>query len=292
MDARQTDLILQDITEKLFSHLHGAVDPEVFRVLENPDADQQEIEGLKTKIDPEITGRLFSLANAAYAGKLRSGPSKNFYDVVLRLGFEHSKLFILFYALPHVLQNREGRLLFAKSFFRYLIAGIVFAKEFRLPVHEKKELELGALFYEIGRLLFHSFRHAFPHSFLDYGIDAAFIDTHHRHLGMQFCDHFNFPAGVKDMVAAEYFTLEAELVSISGMVMLAHYLVESVFSAGGDKFIIQAPMPDDQDILTHSTGLVIKELVASAGLSDYLIIKTVLTAAQMENEVPAVRPRP
>ncbi len=289
MDDRQTDFILQDITDKLFCHLHGVIDTEVLDLLDNPDVDQQKIEGLKTKISPEITGRLFSMANAAYSGKLRSGAIRNFYDVVLRLGFDHVKLFIIFHSLPHISHNREGNLLFAKSYFRYIIAKIVFAKEFNLKPQEKKELELGALFYEIGKLLFCSYRQSFPHLYMDNGIDDNFIERHHRWLGTKFCDNFHLPGYVKKIIASEYFTMEAELISVSGMVMMAHFLVESIFSAFGDRFVIRSPMPDDQGVLTHSTGLVIKELVDSVGLSNYLTIETVLTAAQSENAALASR---
>ncbi len=287
MDDQQADSILKDIEDKLFSHLHRFIDPEVITVLENPDASHNDIEGLKSRLAPEITGRLFCMANAAYSGKLRSGALTHFYDVVMRLGVEHTKLFILFLSLPHPPGDRETAVLAAKSFARYVVAGTIFAREFRLNQQEQKEVELGALLYEVGKMLFLSFLQTFPYLYADYAIDEKFIDTYHRRLGISFCDNFNLPEYLKEILATTFFTLEAELISISGMVMLTHCLVEAVFTASGDRFTIQSPMPDARDALTHSTAAVMRDQFQAVGLSKFLVIKTVLTAAQMQNQVKA-----
>ncbi|MDI9571089.1 MAG: HDOD domain-containing protein [Pseudomonadota bacterium] len=283
MDDRQDDAILKDIEEKLFTHLRGFIDPEVIAVLENPDANQNEIEALKSRLAPEITGRLFSMANAAYSGRLRSGALTHFYDVVMRLGVEQTRLFVLFFSLPHTPGDRETAVLVAKSFARYVVAGAIFAREFRLNRQERKEVELGSLLYEVGKMLFASFRQTFPPLYAEYAIDDQFIDTNHRRLGITFCDFFSLPEYLKEIMATPYFTLEAELVSLSGMVMLTHFLVEAIFSSSGNRFVIQSPMPDPQDVLTYTTGAVIRDLFQAVGLSKFIVINTVFTTAQMQN---------
>jgi len=287
MDDRQADLILGNIEEIVLAHLNRFIDPEVIAVLDNPDANHNDIECLKSRLAPEITGRLFAMANAAYSGKLRSGALTHFYDAVMRLGVEHTKLFILFFSLPHNSDDRETTLLAAKSFARYVVAGTIFAREFRLNQQERMEVELGALLYEVGKMLLMSFRQTFPHLYADYAIDDKFIDTYHRRLGISFCDNFNLPGYLKKIMETPFFALEAELISISGMVMLTHYLVEAIFSASGDRFTIQSPMPDTRDVLTHSTGAVIYELFQSVGLSKFIVIHSVLTDAQMRNQLKA-----
>jgi len=288
MDNQNTELILRDIEDKLFSRLHSFIDPEVIAVLDDPNAEQRDIEQLKTKIDPEIIGRLFSMANAAYSGKLRSGALNNFYEVVFRLGVEHTKLFIIFFSLPQVGGDREGDVLIAKSFARYIVAGTLFAREFRLSAREKKELELGALLYEVGKILFRSFQHIFPYEYLEHGIDDAFVSAHHRRLGIYFCKTFALPEYLPEIIDAQYFTLETEYISISGVVMMTHFLVEAIFSASANRLIIQSPMPDSLDVLTHSLGVVIRDLFHSAGMSKYLVIHTALTPIQLDNKVHTI----
>jgi len=283
MDDRQSDSILRDIADKLAARHRTFIDPEVIAVLDNPEASCNDIECLKSRLAPETVGRLYSMANAAYSGKLRSGALTNFSDVVVRLGVEHTKLFILFFSISYASTDRETALLVARSFARYAMAGIIFAKEFRLNDRERKEVELGALFYEVGKMLFMSFRYNSPKLYSDYAIDEPFIDTYHRRLGILFCDKLGLPAYLKEVMETPFFALDAELISISGIVMLSHFLVEAIFASSGNRFALQSPMPDDQGVLNYSTGAVIRDLFESVGLSRFMVIHRTLTAAQMQN---------
>ncbi len=287
MDDRQADSILRDIEDKLDARLRTFIDPEVIAVLDNPDADCHAIEGLKSRLAPETVSRLFSMANAAYSGKLRSGTLTNFYDVVMRLGVEHTKLFILFFSRFYAAAERATSVLVAKSFARYAVAGIIFAKEFKLNHQERKEVELGALLYEVGKILFMSFQFNYPQLYSDYAIDDPFIETYHRRLGILFCDKFGLPAYLKAIIEAPFFALEAELISTSGLVMLTHFLVEAIFASSDNRFVLQSPMPDSDGVLNYSTGAVIRDLFESVGLSRFIVIHRTLTAVQMQTQTKA-----
>ena len=69
------------------------LDPTILSVLDNVDIGRDEIENLKAKLGAHIFSHLFNIANSAYHGSLKLGPVEHFFDVVNRIGLQHTKVY-------------------------------------------------------------------------------------------------------------------------------------------------------------------------------------------------------
>jgi hypothetical protein len=96
MDAETANQIILDIENKILNNVNLGFDPDVLAVLSNPDANESEIELLKSKMGDEILVRLFSIANSAYYGHLKRGTVDTFYKVVSRLGMDFARVLVIF----------------------------------------------------------------------------------------------------------------------------------------------------------------------------------------------------
>jgi hypothetical protein len=72
-------------------------DPAILSILDNVEIGQDEVENLKSKLGPDVFIYLFNIANSAYHGTLRMGPVKHFFDVVNRIGMQHTKALIILF---------------------------------------------------------------------------------------------------------------------------------------------------------------------------------------------------
>ena len=69
-EERQTAEI---IFEETLGKVSLGFDPEVLKILDDPESSEKERETIKEKISQEIAGHLMQLANSAYFGKISLG---------------------------------------------------------------------------------------------------------------------------------------------------------------------------------------------------------------------------
>lgn len=273
MDEEKATLVLSDIEEKILNKVSFGFDPEVLDVLNNPDASEKEIELLKTKIGNEILFRLFGVANSVYYGQLRRGPVDTFYKVVARVGMDFARVLIIFLAFAELSKNKEVKTIFAKSFATSIVGGKILAKEFGLRDNDAKKVELGGLLLEIGKIIIALYRSLYNDAYVEAEIGEDFISQYHSRLGVKIIEKFELPEFLKDMIYTDCLTLETELISLSGIVMLAYSIVDLSFRRFDNKLVIASPMPDPDGMVVHTTGEVIEETFKAVGLAGHIEIK-------------------
>ena len=270
MDADKATLILSDIEDKIFNKINFGFDPEVLDVLNNHDASEREIELLKAKIGDDLLARLFGVANSAYYGQLKRGSVDTFYKVVSRLGMDFARVLIIFLAFAAVSKNKEIKTIFAKSFATSIVGGKLLAKEFGLRDNDAKKVELAGLLLEIGKIIFALYKSLHKDAYEEAEIGEEFISQYHTGLGVKIIEKYKLPEFLKDMISTNCLALEKELLSLSGIVMLAFSIVDLSFRRFGNRLVIASPMPDPDGMLVHTTGAVIEETFKAVGLAEYI----------------------
>ncbi len=107
MEKIQALGVLAKIEDRMLNRVNLGFNPEVLDVLDNVEASNEEIEQIKIRISNEILIRLFSIANSAYYGSLKKGAIRTFYEVVNRVGMNHTKaLIIIFVVLGDAVASR------------------------------------------------------------------------------------------------------------------------------------------------------------------------------------------
>jgi HD-like signal output (HDOD) protein len=270
MDADKATLILSDIEDKIFTKINFGFDPEVLDVLNNHDASEREIELLKAKIGDDLLARLFGVANSAYYGQLKRGSVDTFYKVVSRLGMDFARVLIIFLAFAAVSKNKEVKTIFAKSFATSIVGGKLLAKEFGLRDNDAKKVELAGLLLEIGKIIIALYKSLHKDAYEEAEIGEEFISQYQSCLGVKIIEKYELPEFLKDMISTHCLTLEKELLSLSGIVMLAFSIVDLSFRRFGNRLVIASPMPDPDGMVVHTTGAVIEETFKAVGLAEYI----------------------
>jgi HD-like signal output (HDOD) protein len=81
-------------------------DPSILSVLDDVEIGQREIENLKSRLGSNIFTYLFNIANSAYHGSIKMGPVLHFFDVVNRLGMQHTvEIMTRKSSLPNILAH-------------------------------------------------------------------------------------------------------------------------------------------------------------------------------------------
>ena len=272
MDAETVHQILLDIEDKILNNVNLGFDPDVLAVLSDPDANESEIELLKSKIGDEILARLFSIANSAYYGHLKRGTVDTFYKVVSRLGMDFARVLIIFLSFAALSKDKEVRIICAKSFATSMIGGKILAKEIGLRDDDARRVEIGGLLFEIGRIIIALYGSLYKDEYEQAQIGEDFISQHQSHLGMKFMEKFGLPEFLKDVISTTCLTLETELISLSGIVIAAYSIVDLSFRSFDNKLVLSSPMPDPEGMIVHTIGATIEETFKAVGLGGYIEI--------------------
>jgi HD-like signal output (HDOD) protein len=272
--AETTDAsaVIKDVEEKILGKMDFGFNPNVLKVLSNPNSSQGDIEALKGRISPEVLACIMNIANSAYFGTLKKGKVKTFYEAVMLLGMKHTEVLILYFSLFILVKDKEAELILAKSFARYVLGGHVYARDLGLNAEATFVVELGCLFMDIGKIILYLYKAKYPEDDERFHIDEEFIARHHAVIGRKICDKLDISEELTRIIFHRHFVLDAKHISLSGILKTVYAIVESLFEENGDKIVIMSPMPDDREMLIHSFGVVMRDLFQAAGLSRYLTI--------------------
>jgi hypothetical protein len=270
MDSDEVVDLLDMIEEKMMDKMTLGFSPEVLGVLDNVEASNSEIELLKVRIGNEILMRVFNIANSAYYGSLRKGSIYTFYEVVTRLGMNHTKALIIIFALQIMARDdKEIEIIFARSYASSVL-GKILALQFGMREDNAKRVELGGLFSEVGKMIIVLYKKL--HAADDERIDEAFIKKYHPYLSERIIEKFVLPDYLKQMVFADSVVVEANYLTTSGMAQLAVNVVSASFSKFGNRLVIEAlPLPAGQD-QNLSLDAIMEEQFNAVGLGKYLRI--------------------
>jgi hypothetical protein len=276
--------ILTEIEETVIKKINLGFDPRVLEILDREDATKNQIESLKEMISKEIVIRLFSLGNSIYYGRLRAGKFSSFSEIILRLGMDPSKIYILSLSLFFMNPDREFISLAARSFI-ISILGKILAVQMGLKDEDVKKVELGGLFLKVGKvfMLLYERQRGEP-------LDEGFISRCYPYLGLKMIERFKLPDFLNEVLSAPVCSFTENSFSVRGMVQLAHTVVDKGFKKYG-KFVIQSPMPDREGLVTSTLGSIMAAQLEAVGLGAYLeIIPTPSRKQQFHQKI--INPSP
>jgi hypothetical protein len=264
------DLVIK-IEKAMMESIHGRLlDPDIFAILDDPDASRKVIESLKSRIAPDICLRLFNLANAIYFGSLRRGEIDSFFDVVIHLGMHQTKALIFTLALyQYGKGDPEVETVFARSFATSVMARML-ALQMGFREQAAHRAELAGLLMDIGRTVMLVYRKfAAPQ---EDGIDDEFIDAYHPYLGERIVARFNLPEYVKTVILARTVILEEDFISLPGVVYLAYENVRSSFDRYDNRLVIRCQVPKPATDVSRTLEAILRDKFRAAGLDQYLHI--------------------
>lgn len=246
MEQKEIINLLDIIEETMIDQGTLGFSPEILAVLDNVDASNSEIEGLKAQIGNVMLMHIFNIANSAYYGTLKKGSIYSFYEVVTRLGMTHTKILIIILALQLLTtDDKEVEVIFARSFASSVV-GRVLAQQFGMREDSAKKVEMGALFFEIGKLIMTLYKKF--HAPDDNRIDEKFIEKYQQYMAERIISKFDLPDYLHEMIFSEGLVVESNYFTMSGMVQLAVDLVAINFSKFNNHLVIESlPVPPEQD---------------------------------------------
>jgi len=271
MDKDEIVSLLDSIEEKMIDKVTLGFSPEVLGILDNVEASNQEIEMLKTRIGNEILMRVFNIANSAYYGSLRKGSIYTFYEVVTRLGMNHTKALIIILALQILARDdKEIEVIFARSFASSVL-GKILAQQFGMREDNAKRVELGGLFSEIGKMIILLYKKL--HAPDDERIDEDFVKKYHPYLAERIIEKFALPDYLKQMIFSESIVVEENYITVSGMTQIAINFVEASFHKFHNHLVIEALLPP---VTGRDEAMVLETIIEgqfnAVGLGKYLRI--------------------
>lgn len=254
--------------EIIFDETLGKVslgfDPEVLKILDDPESSEKEREAIKEKISQEIAGHLMQLANSAYFGKINLGKIASFAAVILRLGTIYIKIFIIGFGLLALAKDEGSKTLLAKSF-SAAVVGKLLAEQLNWQKEYVQQVEVCCLFSEIGKVLLNLYK-----QMNDEPLSAEFIDRHHLLLALKIAEKFELPEYIGKSISCVFgdtsLNYAHHTLSTEGAVMMAYATVNYIFSRE-HCLVVRSPMPGSKDAFALTPGKVIYNYLSSLALS-------------------------
>ena len=265
--------LLQEIQEKVMVRIHLGFNPEVLEVLDNENSTHAQIESLKDLLGEEIVIRLFGIGNSIYYGRIRAGKISNFFDIVLRLGMEPTKVYIICLSQFFIRPDKELLNLAARSFITSIL-GRMLAKQLGMKDEEIRKVELGGLFLEIGKVFILLYNRQEKKE-----LSEAFISKYYPFLGLKMVEKFELPEFLGEILSSPSLDFEENRLSLPGIVHLVHSIVETHFKENG-RLVIRSPMPDADGVVISTYGSVMRKQLEAVGLENFLEIIPILTPQQ------------
>lgn len=245
-------------------------DPTVLSVLDDVEIGRAEIEDLKSRLGAHIFSHLFNIANSAYHGSLKLGPVQHFFDVVNRLGLQHTKaLIILFVANRLAKGDKDAEIIFAKNFAASVV-GRIMARGLGFRDDSAQKVELACLLSSIGALMMTAYRNHYDTG--DFVVSDDFIEQNHRYLTERIIRRFQLPEYLNEMIMNDCLILERMGIGLPTVVKLAVAFVDWSFRTMDNKFVFRTPQSTLDDKSTPSLASIIEEQFLAAGMKKYLII--------------------
>ncbi len=246
------------------------IDPTILSILDNVEAGQDEIENLKSKLGAHIFAHLFNIANSAYHGSLKMGPVQHFFDVVNRIGMQHTKALIILFVINRLARgDRDAEIIFAKNF-SASVMGRIMARGFGFRDDDAQKIELACLLSSIGALMMTAYRNHYDTG--EFVLSDDFIGQNHQYLTERILRRFQLPEYLHEMILSDCLILERMGIGLPTVVKLAIAFVEWSFRTMDNKFVFRTPQATLDDRSSPSLASIIKEQFTAAGLKNYLII--------------------
>ena len=260
-EERQTAEI---IFEETLGKVSLGFDPEVLKILDDPESSEKERETIKEKISQEIAGHLMQLANSAYFGKISLGKVASFAAVILRLGTIYVKIFIIGFGLLALAKDERSKTLLAKGF-SAAVVGKLLAEQLNWQKEYVQQVEVCCLFSGIGKVLLNLYE-----KMQEEPLSADFIERYHLLMALKIAEKFELPEYIGRSISFVFgetsLNYTHQSLSTEGAVLMAYATVNYVFSRE-HCLVVRSPMPDPKDALALTPGKAIYNYLSSLALS-------------------------
>ena len=201
------------------------------------------------------------------------GVNSDFSEIILRLGTEPSKIYILSLSAFFVQGDKEFRSLAARAFMISML-GKMLAKQMGMKEEDAKRVELGGLFLKVGKVYMRLYERERGEP-----LERTFVTKYYRYLGSKMVERFKLPDFLLEVLSSPVCSFTESSFNIRGVVQLAHAIVDKNFANYG-KFIIQSPMPDKEGLVTSTLGSIMESQLDAVGLGSFLEIIPSLSLRQ------------
>ncbi len=247
-------------------------DPDVLKILDDPESSEKEREEIQKKISREIAGHLMQLANSAYFGKISLGKIASFSAVILRLGTIYVKIFIIGFGLLALARDERSKTLLAKSF-SAAIVGKLLAEEMNWQKEYVQQVEVCCLFSELGKVLLYLYE-----KMQDEPLPADFIERYHLLMALKIAEKFELPEYIGKSISYVFgdtsLNYTHHSLSTEGAMMMAYATVNYIYSRE-HCLVIRSPMPNSTDVFASTPGKAIYNYLSALAMSSgYLRIIT------------------
>jgi hypothetical protein len=265
--------LLGEIEEKVIKKVDLGYNFMALEILDQKETTKNKIEELQGILGPGIVTRLLGLGNSIYYGRIRAGKFTDFGEVVLRLGMEPSKVYILSLSLFFLNPHKDFTVLAARSFLISFL-GKMLAMQMGLKEEEIKKVELAGLFLNIGKVFMLLYEHGQKTK-----LQESFISRYYPILGMRLVDFFKLPEFLKEVFSSSLFRFEESSFSLAAIIDLSRLTIDNYFNKYG-KLVLQSPMPDNDGVLVSSLGSILLNHMNSVGLGEYVEVIPFLSPKQ------------
>ena len=259
-ERQRADIIFDETMETVSL----GFDPEVLKILDDPESSEKEREEIKTKISQEICAHLLQLGNSAYLGKISIGKIASFATVILRLGTLYVKIFIIAFALLAMAKDERSKLLLAKSF-SAAVVGKLLAEQLNWQKEYVQQVEISCLFAEIGKVLLYLYEKT-----QDEPLSADFIERYHLLMAVKIAEKFELPEFIGRSISCVFgetsLNYTHHALSTEGAVIMAYATVNYIFSRE-HCLVVRSPMPNATDPFAVTPGKAIYNYLSSLALS-------------------------
>jgi len=259
-ERQRADIIFDETMETVSL----GFDPEVLKILDDPESSEKDREEIKAKISQEICAHLLQLGNSAYLGKISIGKIASFATVILRLGTLYVKIFIIAFALLSMAKDERSKLLLAKSF-SAAVVGKLLAEQLNWQKEYVQQVEISCLFAEIGKVLLYLYENT-----QDEPLSADFIERHHLLMAVKIAEKFELPEFIGRSISCVFgetsLNYAQHTLSTEGAVVMAYATVNYIFSREHG-LVVRSPMPNAIDPFAVTPGKAIYNYLSSLALS-------------------------
>ncbi|MCX5812612.1 MAG: HDOD domain-containing protein [Proteobacteria bacterium] len=256
--------ILADIENKTINGLRFGFAPEVMGILDDMDAPSRKIESIKDMLHQNVALKLYGIGNSVYYSKIRKGNMSSFLEIVLRLGTEQTKTYILMFTLLEFARSAHIKKMIAKNIATSIMAKII-AREFGFAYDNINKAELGGLVLEIGKMIVIIYQEKEKEK----NLDNDFSEKFNVYLGLKIIKHFGLPDYLINILLEDVISFDEKSFSVSTIVNIANLLVSHSFNTRG-KLFLKIPLSDRDGIQANQYSEMVVELFRALGLDEYI----------------------
>jgi hypothetical protein len=260
--------IINEVMKKVFANVHVGIDLSELNLLDDINASKTRILELGMKIaagNPEIMVAILGIARSVHTGYVRRDEVIDFYDAVMRLGADRTKLFILSLSMFSSGKGPEARQRAAKSA-SIAILGRLIAGQMRLGDDLVRKVESGGLLCQLGENVFLKARN------IGMDISDEFIQRHRTHLAILLAEKLNLDPFLRKAVDMAAIEVDTQALTLVGIIKLAEALTEDSFSRCG-KLIVRFSGTAGSDTGPATPVGFIKKLFVLLGVEVFLEVR-------------------